>query len=559
MTLKDFLEWIENRSARFRRVVVVVIALGMGLATLMVYQAGGSSVVYTHSMYVPVVIAAIVFGLPGGVIAALLGGLLLGPLMPLDVASGESQSLLNWTFRLAYFLLLAMLIGESADLIRHYIKQMRWRLSHHDVTQLPNRQALGQALQQLLDAPGPGTSPAHLYLIDVSNLNELSLKLGGEFEHMAIRTLADALLGRLAAGMQVFQVRTNRLAILASNEAGPRDEEVPRVIEQAVNTPVVFEGIPLLLHCVWSDIGVEQADRHPDVFLRKLELALNEARTRKLQHYQYSKGLELYSRQNVEILGLLKQALDADVLTLKFQPKYRLRDRRLLAVETLLAWTDPERGIMPPAEFIPLAEESLLITPMTLRIIDRAVAEFSRWLEAGHRLQSIAVNISASNLGNGDFIAGVRETVARYGLQPGQLELELTEGAVVADLDVAVAALNELAAVGVAISVDDFGTGFSSLQYLDRLPVHSVKIDQSFIRNMLQRESNRHIVESTIDLAHRLGLTVVAEGIESEAIEKMLVAMGCDQGQGYFFARPMCGSRLVEFMAARSGTGPANS
>jgi len=471
------------------------------------------------------------------------------------VATGAPQSTLNWTFRLSYFLLIAIIVGGSAELIKGYINQIRWRLLHSGTSELPNREALTRAVDRVLRhrrasarEDGNGAAVQSLYLIDIVNLNELSLKLGTAFEPVAIESMIAALKSRLPPEADLYQVRTNRFAIL-NPESGPEvEEQLSELVDRVVNTPVNFEGIPLLLHCVWSLVSLDDTDLIANDYMRRLEVALNEAQQRKLHYFKYSRSLSLTSKHNLEILGLLKHALDENALELRFQPKYGLQNRSIYGVETLLHWADPSRGVIPTGEFIALAENSMLITPLTLWVVEKAVAELVALEKDGIQLSSIAVNISATNLGHAAFVTGVRDIVRRYGLPAQKLELELTESAVVSDLDVAVEALNELADYGVKISVDDFGTGFSSLQYLDRLPVSAVKIDQSFIRTMLENANNRYIVESTVALAHRLGLEVIAEGIEQAEIEQALLEVNCVFGQGFLFCKPLTAEKLHSFV-----------
>lgn len=558
MTLKAIYEWVEERSRLFQLFVLLLIVASMVLSAAVVYRTGGSFVVYTHTMYVPVVLAGLVFGVPGGVMVALVGGVMLGPFMPLDVATGAPQSTLNWTFRLTYFLLIAIIVGGSSELIKNYINQIRWRLLHSGTSELPNREALTRSVDRVIkqrhvaEQGGARSSVHSMYLIDIVNLNELSLKLGTAFEPVAIESMIDALQSSLPADADLYQVRTNRFAILNPASGPDVEEELTRVVDRVVNTPVNFEGIPLLLHCVWSLVNLDERNLSANDYLRRLEMALNEAQQRKLHFFKYSRSLSLTSKHNLEILGLLKHALDENTLGLRFQPKYSLRDRSIRGVETLLHWSDPGRGVIPTGEFIGLAENSLLVTPLTLWVVDKAVSELVALERDGHQLSSIAVNISATNLGHEAFVDGVIKIIQDYKLPANKLELELTESAVVADLDVAIAALNQLAESGAKISVDDFGTGFSSLQYLDRLPVSAVKIDQSFIRTMLSNDNNRYIVESTVALAHKLGLEVIAEGIESEDVEKALLSVNCDIGQGYLFSRPLTSEKLRVFIQDRS-------
>lgn len=545
--------WIEERSRGAQIAAGFLVVLTLALATMVVYLAGGSFVVYTHSMYVPVVIAGLVFGLRGGLASALAAGLLLGPLMPFDVATGEMQSITNWIYRLVYFLLVGIIVGSSSDLIRKYIKRLRWHLLHNQVSELPNRDALLVTLQKLMAGSREGrfatkTVPG-LYLIDITNLNELSLKLGPRIEKAAILSLVAKLEAQLKPGELIHHIRTNRLVILTDSKDEARQKELRALVENCISSPIEFEEIPLLLHCVWSDIVVDDLKRDPQDYLRRLEMAANEARVQRIQHTHYSRSLGLKSRENLAVLGLLKHAFDDGVLQLRYQPKYRLSDHRILSVEALMHWKDPDRGIVPPSKFLPLAEESALITPMTLWALERAARDFLSLRESAQGdFQSVAVNISATNLGHDSFVADIENMLSTTGMPSHCLELELTESAVLSDLDIAANRLNQLTALGIRLSIDDFGTGFSSLQYLERFPVSTVKIDQSFVGAMMATENNRSIVKSTIELAHVLGFDVVAEGIETQEIEDLLREMGCDYGQGYLFSKPVSSEEFRQLL-----------
>ncbi len=543
--------WVEERSRGFQIAAVALVLLTLALGTFTVYYTGGSYVVYTHNMYVPVVIAGLVFGLRGGLVAAVSAGLLLGPLMPLNVATGELQSIANWVYRLAYFLLVGVIVGSSSDLIRNYIKRLRWHWLHNPVSDLPNRESLLVTLQRAMgghrEAVDTGPVCVYLYLIDITNLNELSLKLGPAIEKEAIIGLVRKLDAQLLLGEMIHHIRTNRLVILARHGNAARHEQVRAIVEKCIASPIEFEQIPLLLNCVWSDIEIDDPKIEPQDYLRRLEMAANEARVRRIQHSHYSRSLALKSRENLAVLGLLKHALDDRILQLRYQPKYRLSDRRIVSVEALMHWKDPNRGVVPASQFLPLAEESALITPMTLWVIEQAARDFLLLKEsAADDFQSVAVNISATNLGQDSFVESVEKLLTAVGLSPACLELELTEGGVLSDLDTAVARLNQITDLGIRLSIDDFGTGFSSLQYLERLPVSTVKIDRLFVSGMRDGKSNHCIVKSTIDLAHALGLDVVAEGIETGQVEEALREMGCDYGQGFYF------SKAIEVPALRT-------
>ncbi len=240
----------------------------------------------------------------------------------------------------------------------------------------------------------------------------------------------------------------------------------------------------------------------------------------------------------MSMLGELIEAITLNQLSLHYQPKVDTQTLEVTSVEGLMRWKHPGRGNVPPSVFIPCAEHSTLIFEITKFAIETALKQIVRWEEKGINL-TIAVNVSPLNLSEPGFAHIVNELLQRYGVKGHKLELEVTEGALIFDIETTTSELNELAENGVIISVDDFGTGYSSLQYLDKLPISKIKIDQSFIRQLSDGKNSSHIVNATISLAHQLKMRVVAEGVEDQEVFDYLLDKRCDYIQGYFFSKPL--------------------
>jgi len=244
--------------------------------------------------------------------------------------------------------------------------------------------------------------------------------------------------------------------------------------------------------------------------------------------------------------------MDETELVLYYQPKIDLQTGAATGVEALARWHHPERGLLSPDEFIPLAERSNLLRPMTLYLIDTALRQANAWRSKGIEI-SVAVNLSMQNMLDLRLPNDLARLLTSWRLPPGSLELEITESTIMADHRRAMTILTRLNKMGVTLTVDDFGTGYSSLAYLQSLPVSSIKIDKSFVLTMPEDPGNATIVQSTIDLGHNLGLKVVAEGVESEESYKQLAALGCDYAQGYFLSRPLSPDKATAWLAAFSG------
>ncbi|MDP9430586.1 MAG: EAL domain-containing protein [Actinomycetota bacterium] len=257
----------------------------------------------------------------------------------------------------------------------------------------------------------------------------------------------------------------------------------------------------------------------------------------------YDVSLNEHSPERLGLLGQLRRAIDNRELVLHFQPKVALPGVGVCGVEALVRWQHPQRGLIPPGEFIPLGERTPLIRPLTRYVVDAALEQCARWHDAGRSL-AVAVNVSARNLLDEHFVDEVQELLAHWRVPASCLELEVTESAIMADPDRARRILTRLAECGVTLSIDDFGAGYTSLAQLKDLPVHQLKIDRSFVAPMTEDPGNALIVRSVVELGHNLGLTTVAEGVEDEATYDSLSAMGCDVAQGYYVCRPMPAEQL---------------
>jgi EAL domain-containing protein (putative c-di-GMP-specific phosphodiesterase class I) len=261
----------------------------------------------------------------------------------------------------------------------------------------------------------------------------------------------------------------------------------------------------------------------------------------------YRRQLDHHTPERLALMSDLGTAIRENQLRLVYQPIVSLRDRRLIGFEALVRWLHPAMGLVRPTRFIPLAEMSDLIHPLTDWVADHALDQLRRWHDEGLDL-SIALNLSTRNLLNQGWASRMQRLIERHGVRPERVELEITETALISDPERALELLEHMASLGVRISIDDFGTGYSSLSYLKRLPVSTLKIDRGFVRDMTSDEQDRVIVRSTIKLAQSLGLQVLAEGVESQDILDELEAFDCDRAQGFHIARPMPPTTVTDWV-----------
>ena len=284
-----------------------------------------------------------------------------------------------------------------------------------------------------------------------------------------------------------------------------------------------------------------------DTLMRRADIAMYLAKQSANGYAVYSPEHDSYSPERLALIAELHRTIDNNQLFLAYQPKINLGTGTITGLEALARWQHPKIGLIPPDQFIPMAERTGFIKSLTLWGLKAALSQSRYWLQHGVGVP-VSVNLSARILHDGGFPDRMEELLESYGIAPEQLELEITESVIMTDPAHALDILTRISRMGVGLSIDDFGTGYSSLAYLKKLPVNAVKIDKSFVIHMIKDQSDAQIVRSTIELAHNLGLKVIAEGIETREVWDRLVALGCDEGQGYYMSRPIAAPEMMQWL-----------
>ena len=361
------------------------------------------------------------------------------------------------------------------------------------------------------------------------------------------RRLGDA----LRRGDLLARLGGDEFAVLAVLPHRGALGEVATRLHAALVRPFDVGGVAVELG---ASIGIAiQPDHGHDVstLLRRADVAMYQAKRTGTQIETYDAERDPYSSERLTLLGELRHAIDNYELVLHFQPKVALASGRVMGVEALLRWQHPERGLLGPDQFLGLAERTGLIADVTRWVLEAAVRQCAEWREDGVDLP-VAINLAAANIVDITLPARVAETLRRWDVPGDRLECEISEDTVMGDPRRATDVLERLRAQGIRLSLDDFGTGHSSLSYLKRLPLDEVKIDRSFVSGMAVEASDAAIVRSTIDLARHLGLDVVAEGVESEEVLEVLQSLDCDIAQGFLLSRPLPAAELNGWLAARA-------
>jgi diguanylate cyclase (GGDEF)-like protein len=418
----------------------------------------------------------------------------------------------------------------------HRERVIRRRDGADYLTGLPTRRAAStMAAQAMLDAQRNGRELA-LIVLNVDRLKPINDSLGHQAGDELLLALADRLRGMLGNANVLARLAGDEFTIIARNLRGARDaEDLVKRITEAVRQPFVIASFDLQTSLT---IGVSMYPLDGDTFdllLRRAEMALRCAKSASRGSYRFY-ALEMSSAadERLSLENDLRRALELNQLELHYQPKVDIGTSRIRSAEALLRWRHPTRGLVPPNVFIPIAEETGLIVPIGEWVLRDACRQVRAWIDSGMSPIRIAVNLSARQFRHVDLVSVVRSAIDEAGLQPGYVELELTESAIMDDAEKSAATLGILSTMGVHISIDDFGTGYSSLSYLRRFPLDKLKIDRSFVRDLMSNPDDASIVKAIISLAHNLRLRVVAEGVETAEQLNFLRELGCDQYQGYF-------------------------
>ena len=453
-----------------------------------------------------------------------------------------------------WLLVVGVVAGASQRLRRQAAEKEEQALSD-GLTGLPNRTMFQTLIERAMAGVGRRKEMGVVMLMDLDRFKDVNDTLGHHNGDLLLQRIGSRLHSVLRDAETVARLGGDEFAILLP-EVPDRQSVVPvvRRVLKVLEEPVVVGG--LALQCEGS-IGIAIFPEHGttvESVMRAADVAMYMAKENRsgYEFYDARRHEHRHDAGRLALIGELRRAMDETELVLYYQPKVDLETGLAQGVEALARWHHPERGLLSPDEFIPLAERSNLLRPMTLYLLDSALRQCNAWRVCGLEV-SVAVNLSMQNLIDLRLPNDLARLLTSWRLPPGSLELEITESTIMADHRRAMTILTRLNKMGVTLTVDDFGTGYSSLAYLQSLPVSSIKIDKSFVLSMAEDPGNATIVQSTIDLGHNLGLRVVAEGVENEETYNKLAALGCDYAQGYFLSRPLSPDKATAWLAAFSG------
>jgi diguanylate cyclase (GGDEF)-like protein len=454
---------------------------------------------------------------------------------------------------LLLFIALVPVLRRVTIRLRRQMEEIRHRALFDQLTGLPNRNLFRDRVEQAILAARRDHGSAAVMFLDIDHFKEINDTLGHEAGDALLQAVGTRLRDEMRASETLARLGGDEFAILCSGGAVDAASLAER-LHKALHEPFTLHGLPLE---VAVSIGIAAYPDHGqdvDIVLRHADVAMYLAKEAHAGTALYDSEQDQNDAARLALAGELRAAIENGDLVLHYQPKAELESGCVVGVEALVRWIHPERGFIPPNDFIPIAERTGLIKPLTRHVLETAVRQCAEWRAAGLDLH-VAVNLTIPDLLDLELPSAIEALLSEHMIRPDQLELEITETTILADPFRVRQVLNRLDELGLRLAIDDFGTGYSSLAYLRRLPVHAIKIDRSFVTDMCENANDATIVRSTIDLARNLGLEVVAEGVETQEAWDALRVQGCTLAQGYLLSKPLPPEELSGLLAERGRDG----
>jgi diguanylate cyclase (GGDEF)-like protein len=435
--------------------------------------------------------------------------------------------------------------------IRRQMDEIQHRALHDELTGLPNRTLFTDRIEQAILAARRENGSPVVMLLDVDRFKEINDTLGHETGDLLLQELAGRLRGELRANETLARLGGDEFGVLLPTGSAEDATLVADRVHASLESSFNISGIPLEIS---ASIGMAAHPEHGeqvDTLLQHADVAMYMAKAAHAKTALYDAEQDSNDAARLALAGELRGAIEIGELVVFFQPKADLESGRILGAEALVRWQHPERGFIPPNEFVPIAERTGLIKPLSRFVLAASLDQCKAWNAAGYDLH-VSVNLTIPDLLDLELPDWIGAQLAETGVSADQLELEITETTILADPFRVRQVLSRLNEMGLRLAIDDFGTGYSSLAYLRHLPVQTIKIDRSFVMGMCEDKSDATIVRSTIDLGRNLGLDTVAEGVESQDAWDALRSHGCTLAQGYFISRPAPADELAELLRGRA-------
>ncbi len=508
--------------------------LGLGQ---FIYAMGGTHMPYVHMMYIPLIVSGFWLGISAGLFFASAAGFILGPYMPLDVIQNSEQSTQGWLIRLFFFALVALLTGMASQVTRAYLNELKRRYLIDFNAKCRNYKGL-EARYEQKDFPGHLRGIVALKLRQATDVEKM---LGIDILNSVMGETKKRLKNMVGEGVIIGRVSSDTFALCIEDDRSIRAFSNQLVLH--LDKTFQFQKIPFFIEMyIGYVVNTATTEKDSDIpfkgMLKSALIAADAGLETRVDVTEYDESSHHISERNIYILHELRQALTEDKLNLNYQPIISLKTGEVSGVEALARWSHPTLGMIPPLEFTQVAEQTQLINPYTKWLMEKSMGQLALWRKSGIEVD-LSLNFSMKNFEDPSVVQEIFDFLDKFNIPPEHLQVEVTETAISRNIKKASDILYSIRERGIKIAIDDFGTGQSSLCYLFELPVDVLKIDQSFIKCMLENSAADAIIRASITMGHEMNLKVVAEGIETQEQLDHLKKLGCDFGQGYFISRPM--------------------
>ncbi|WP_458524420.1 putative bifunctional diguanylate cyclase/phosphodiesterase [Onishia taeanensis] len=529
-------------------VLVVLLLLAAGI----VRATGGTAYAYPYLMLAPVLVGAYWYALAGGLGVGLASGLLLA-FLPQDAALGIGQSLPNSAIRIAFYLLLGGVAGWLFLLRRRAAAQHRIIARTDPLSGLANQVALNEDLRRQLTPADPHQRRTGLMLVRLTDLTDVIDALGLDAADELVLMLGERFEQVVRGAPAAYRLNHDELALILEDVT---PEDLARVAERLIEVgeeSLLVRQVPVRVQLAMGSGIAQGAQAQVNELLREARIALFTAIRQRRGYQHFAEQLERHSHESLQLIARVRTALEKREFMLHYQPKICLADGRVCGGEGLIRWQADDGQLISPGQFMPKVESTSLIYPVTHFVASEAGA----FLQADAGGEVISINLSVYNLYDEELIALLRDLVAQQGVTAERLEVEITETALIGDLQAARQAIQRIRDLGIGVSIDDFGTGFASFEYLKHLPLTGLKIDRTFVARLEDDPQARKLMACMIEVGHALDLVVTAEGVETQGQADILRSLNCDQAQGFLYTPALPADEYLTWCQANDQTRPA--
>lgn len=545
-TRQEKYSFFKARRERRHGVCVVVLVALLGAGTLIVYHTGGTAYAYPYLMLVPVLLASAWYRLAGGIVtAAVAGGLM--AVMPLDGDQGIAQETSNWLLRLSLYLGLGAFSGTLFQSIYHLNRGRERLMSTDQPSGLPNSLALRSQLAANLRTRRENDNVT-LVLMRVVDIADVLEALGIDASDELMAAIGHRIMASTPASARLYRFSNSEIMLMLPEADRPESDRIVRHLVDAGEDNVIVQGMPMRAQMVFGS-STAAPETTAEGLISEARMAMFAAIEKGISHQTYTSALRRRTLETIQLISRVREGLDKQEFELHYQPKIRLADDAVSGCEGLIRWRDGTGGFIPPGRFMPKVESTSLISPVTHFVMAEAV----RFAQACTGV--VSLNFSGHNLLDHQLTCRLKALLEESGLPAERLEIEITESVLMQNLQAARQAIQTIRSFGIGVSIDDFGTGFASFEYLRHLPVTGLKIDQVFMTDLETDEKARKLMACMIDVGQALGLEVTAEGVETTGQRDILKSLGCKQAQGFLYSPALSVSDYAEWTENRNKIG----